>query len=175
MKKILIISVLLYIVFTMTKVKSEDIRIPNKSIRFRIVANSNNEYDQLIKMNLSIKIEQYLIDILKDTKDIADASRIINENMKNIDMIIENYLKANNYNTKYQIVFGENLFPEKKYNGVIYEKGYYKSLVVTLGSGMGRNWWCVLFPPLCLMEAQETDNNKIEYHSYIKEILNKYL
>ena len=63
--------------------------------------------------------------------------------------------------------------PEKEYKGTTYEEGYYESLVITLGSGEGDNWWCVLFPPLCLLEAEDSDD--VEYTSYVKELVDKYL
>lgn len=66
-----------------------------------------------------------------------------------------------------------NYFPEKEYKGVKYDEGYYESLVITLGEGKGKNWWCVLFPPLCLVEAEESD--KVEYKFFIKELIDKYL
>ena len=75
----------------------------------------------------------------------------------------------------YSIDYGMHEFPLKTYKGVTYEAGEYESLLVTLGEGKGDNWWCVLFPPLCLLEADESvDTNKIEYKSFVKEILEKY-
>ena len=63
--------------------------------------------------------------------------------------------------------------PEKEYKGVKYKEGYYESWVITLGEGEGNNWWCVLFPPLCLVEAEEAD--EVEYKFFIKELIDKYL
>ena len=70
--------------------------------------------------------------------------------------------------------YGINYFPEKKYKGVIYEEGYYESLVITLGKGNGENWWCVLFPPLCLMEGEDNNTDEVEYKSFVKEMIDKY-
>ena len=81
----------------------------------------------------------------------------------------------NNYNLPYQINYGKNYFPEKSYKGVKYESGMYDSLVVTLGKGEGENWWCVLFPPLCLMEAQETNMKDVDYEWFVKDIFKKYM
>ena len=53
--------------------------------------------------------------------------------------------------------------------GIEYDEGYYESLLITLGEGKGDNWWCVLFPPLCLIEAEES--TEVEYKSFIKEII----
>ena len=72
--------------------------------------------------------------------------------------------------------YGLNPFPAKSYKGVKYKAGEYESLVITLGEGKGDNWWCVLFPPLCMLEAEDqTQKSNLEYKSYIKEIIDKYL
>ena len=74
---------------------------------------------------------------------------------------------------KFDISLGKNYFPSKEVYKVVYPEGYYESLVVSLGEAKGDNWWCVLFPPLCLVEAEES--SKVEYKLYIKEILDKYM
>ena len=71
------------------------------------------------------------------------------------------------YTNDYNIKYGLNYFPEKKYKNVIYPEGNYESLVITLGEGVGENWWCVLYPPLCLIDEE---NDNIEYDLYIKKI-----
>ena len=81
-------------------------------------------------------------------------------------------MKLKNYNLPYKINFGYNYFPEKIYRGVTYDEGYYESLLITLGEGKGDNWWCVLFPPLCLLEAEES--TAVEYTTLVGEILKKY-
>ena len=67
-----------------------------------------------------------------------------------------------------------NYFPEKEYHGVNYESGNYESLVITLGNGIGNNWWCVMFPPLCLLEAKNENTDEINYKFYVQEIIEKY-
>ena len=74
----------------------------------------------------------------------------------------------------YKVNFGYNYFPQKKYKGVVYEEGMYESLVITIGEGKGDNWWCVLFPPLCMMESNDENIEEVEYKSFIKEIIDKY-
>ena len=61
----------------------------------------------------------------------------------------------------------------QEYKGITYDEGEYQSLVVTLGNGLGNNWWCVLFPPLCLLEGEESTD--VEYRSYVMDIVNKYI
>ena len=79
-----------------------------------------------------------------------------------------------NEDYSYSINYGLNYFPEKEYNGKTYKEGKYESLLVTLGKGEGNNWWCILFPPLCLVEAEESEE-EVEYDFFFKNIIDKYL
>ena len=114
-----------------------------------------------------------MYELLKNTKGVEEARRIINNNLTYIDEEVRLTLMKLNYELGYDINFGLNYFPSKEYKGITYEEGYYESLVITLGEGKGENWWCVLFPPLCLIEANE--NDEVEYTSFVKELLEKYL
>ena len=165
MKKIIII--LIPILLFVVKVNAN--KIPNDAIRIRVVANSDSEYDQQIKYKVSdyLKSEMYIL--LKDTKTKEEADKIIEKNINKIDNNIYSILKKENYNLGYTINYGKNYFPEKKYKGMTYEEGYYDSLLVTLGKGEGENWWCVLFPPLCLIEAEESE--EVEYNFFLFDIV----
>ena len=79
--------------------------------------------------------------------------------------------KDNNYNMDYEIKYGYNFFPEKEYRGIKYEEGYYESIVISIGKAEGDNWWCVLFPNLCLVDLENKDDN--EYKSWVLETINK--
>lgn len=178
MKKIMLIMCILIFMSFLTNVKkvnSKEIIIPKEAIRIRVLANSNKEIDQKIKMKLSIELQKEISNLLKNTTNIEEARVIIKNNMETLNIKTKEILKQENYDKEFTITFGNAFFPEKKYNDVIYEQGYYESLLVTLGSGKGNNWWCVLFPPLCLMEANETETDKVEYKFFVQELLEKYL
>lgn len=172
MKKILIIFSIICIAYTLINKKNVNV-IPAEAIRLRIVANSNSIYDQNIKLDVKKEVEENLYKLLKDTKGIEEARSIINENLDNIKYDIDTLLTKKQYNQPFTINFGLNYFPSKEYKGIIYDEGMYESLLITLGSGNGDNWWCVLFPPLCLLEAEESD--EVEYKFFIKELIDKYL
>ena len=172
MKKLYIIILIFFIIFV-TNIKASNNIIPDEAIRLRVIANSNTKYDQDIKLKVRDNIQNKLYELLKNTKGIDTAREIINNNLDDIDQIVNNTLKSENYSNSYNINFGQNYFPEKKYKGITYKEGYYESLVVTLGSGEGDNWWCVLFPPLCVLEAEESD--EVEYKFFIQELIEKYL
>lgn len=100
---------------------------------------------------------------------------MLNNNISSSRASIKNTIpllkeQLNIYKIPYSLNLGQNYFPEKNYKGVTYDAGYYESLVITLGSGLGDNWWCVLYPPLCLIETEPNLDN-ITFKSYIKEYL----
>ena len=172
LKKLFIIGTIILIIFC-SNIKASDNIIPDEAIRLRVLANSNSEYDQQIKLQVKDQIQLDLYNLLKETKGIEEARKIIEENLPNISSSVKKILEKENYNQDFTINFGYNYFPEKEFKGITYEEGYYESLLITLGSGEGDNWWCVLFPPLCLVEAEESD--EVEYKFFIKELIDKYL
>ena len=175
MKKTLIVLGLIITTYLIIGVKAEElVEIPEESIRIRVIGNSNSKYDQEKKQELRKEVQLYMQNLLKNAKTVNEARNIINNNLDNIDKNVDNYLQNINYKIPYKINFGLNYFPEKKYKGIKYNEGLYESLLITLGEGKGNNWWCVLFPPICLIEAEETETNEVQYKSFIKEIVEKY-
>ena len=168
MKKILIFLSIIITLLISSK-EYNDIIIPDEAIRIRIIANSNNIEDQMTKNKVKYKIENMLYDKLNKTKNVTEARNIIKNNINEIDNLV-----AKEVDSKYKIKYGLNYFPEKNLYGIIYKAGNYESLVIELGESKGNNWWCVLFPPLCLIETNKKDLDKIEYKSKIIEILNDY-
>ena len=175
MKKTLLVLVVILTTYIIIGMKAEQIvEIPNEAIRIRVIGNSDSEYDQEKKNEIRKEVQLYMQELLKDAKNVNEARTIINENMSNLNKNIDNYLTQIDYNKDYTINFGLNYFPEKEYKGIKYKEGLYESLLITLGKGEGKNWWCVLFPPICLLEAEETEQDEIEYKSFVKEIIEKY-
>lgn len=148
--------------------------IPDDAIRIRVIANSNSEYDQDIKLKVKETLESDMYNLLKDTTDLDEARTLIQNNLNNVESNIDKTLQKENYKLPFTINFGLNYFPEKEFKGITYEEGYYESVVVTLGEGLGDNWWCVLFPPLCMLEAEETNTTDVEYTTMVKTIIDKY-
>lgn len=167
MKKI-IISLFIVTILLLANKNDTKVLIPDNAIRFRIIANSNSIEDQKEKIEIRNELEPIIADILNNSDSKEETKNEIDLNMNEINNVI------NKYNSNYDINYGLNYFPEKNYKGVTYKAGNYESLVVTLGDGLGDNWWCVLFPPLCLLEANENDYDDIIYTSYLQELLNEY-
>ncbi len=176
MKKIILfIAIFIIGIILIDKNSSvEEIIIPNESIRIRVIAPSDSIEDQRLKKKVKNSIQFELENMLSGVETISDARKILNSNLENVEYTVKTELIRNNSSTKFDVNYGLNYFPEKKYKGITYSDGYYESLVITLGEGQGKNWWCVLFPPLCLMNEDEGNMEEVEYKSFVKEILNKY-
>ncbi len=171
-KKIIFIILVIAVIYFLGKSTVGAIKIPDEAIRIRVIANSNSDYDQQMKIKVSDNLQKEIYTLLKNAEDIETARRIIKENMSKLDNSVRTTLLKNNYNISYDINFGQNYFPKKEFKGITYEEGYYESVVVSLGEGAGDNWWCVLFPPLCLLEAEESD--EVEYKFFVQELIEKY-
>lgn len=175
MKKGLLVGCIFVIFFMAIEGRAADVYIPDEAIRFRVIPNSNTALDQTIKNKVRDNIQPQLYDLLKDEKSSSDARSLIQRNLASFEDTVEHTLSENGSEESYELQFGTHYFPEKKYKGVIYPAGYYESLVVTLGKGEGDNWWCVLFPPLCLLEAEETEaKGEVEYKSFVKELIERF-
>lgn len=175
MKKLILIIILIITIITLNQ-KQEELIIPKEAIRFRVIANSNNITDQNTKLLIRNTIQKHIQEDLKESNSIKQSRTIIQNKVNNYENIIKETLNKNNIETDFSINYGMNYFPEKIYKGVKYEEGYYESLVINLGSANGNNWWCVLFPPLCLLEAEENEETtEVEYKFFISELIDKYL
>lgn len=165
MKKLIIILAVFSLIFIISD--KDNVTIPNNNIRFRIIANSNSLSDQQEKLNIKEDLINTIIPDISQAKSINQSRQIIKASIPKIKQ------KLNNYDIKYSINYGDNYFPDKQLNGVTYPSGNYESLVITLGDGIGKNWWCVLYPPLCMVE-NNNNSNTVEYKSLVKEILVKH-
>ena len=163
MKKPLILIAIIKVIMSLNT--NETIIIPKESIRFRVIANSNTKEDQMIKEKVVSKLKKSLSSLTYTPKNINDTRKSIKDNLKIIEETLRQEVKD------YSINYGYNYFPEKVYKGIYYEEGEYESLVITLGEGIGNNFWCVLFPPLCLIDEEQ---DEVEYTTFIKELIDKY-
>lgn len=167
MKKIIIILFLISLGFIFMN-KDEEILIPGEAIRFRVIANSNTLQDQKEKLVIKDQVEKEIYNLINGAGNVNEVRNIIKNNMDTINDIVSSY------QVPYQISYGNNYFPSKTYKGIIYPAGNYESLVITLGEGAGNNFWCVLFPPLCLLENSSADVSDIDYQLYVKKLLEQF-
>lgn len=175
MKKTALLFFLAILTLSALGTKEEVVLIPKDAIRFRVIASSNKEEDQSIKKKVATSLQKELKNTMLTATSLEKSRKNLQTKLPEFKEKIEETLNKNNNSSTFKIDYGNHYFPEKKYKGVVYEEGIYESLVVTLGSGEGKNFWCVLFPPLCLLEAEEQEGkNEVEYKSFVKEMIGKY-
>ena len=104
---------------------------------------------------------------MQNIENIDKARVKIENSLPELSSKIYNFLQEKNINYGFKINFGLNYFPPKELNGKKYDEGYYESVLITLGEGSGDNWWCILFPSICLTEENAN------YESLIKNIFEK--
>lgn len=141
------------------------ILIPDRSIRIRIIGNSDTLEDQKTKSTIKNEVNNVLYEKLNNINNYNDAKKTIANSIDEIKEVVKKY------SDNFEINYGDNYFPSKEYKGVKYEAGDYESLVIKLGEGKGRNFWCVLFPPLCMID--ESKLNNVSYSFYVSKLLNK--
>ena len=168
MKKCIFYGILVFVFYLILNSSNRGDLLEN-AIRFRVIANSNSTFDQEVKMEVVTALEEEISVLLTNAEDINDARSILSSSLPEFENIVFRTLQSKSVDTTFKIHYGMNYFPEKTDKEVVYPEGEYESLVVTLGDGLGENWWCVLFPPICLMEAEEKAEEEVEYHFFLQE------
>lgn len=172
MKKIIIIGSIIIMLLCLNK--QTTVNIPKEAIRFRVIASSNTKEDQFIKKQIVSNLQNNIRKIEFIPRDVKSSRQAIKNSISKFSKVVDETLQNLEVDQTYSINYGMNYFPQKEYKGIKYEAGEYESLVITLGNGLGENFWCILFPPLCLLEAEDEETSDVEYTSFIEEIINKY-
>lgn len=137
--------------------------IPEEAIRLRILANSNTEKDQQLKYDVRDEVNQYLYPLVKDVEDIEETRRIIQSHLTEIEAVVATTINEKGYTDTFTADFREDVaFPVKKYGPYLYPAGNYEALLITIGDGLGDNWWCVLFPSLCYLDLSMEEKEEID-------------
>jgi stage II sporulation protein R len=134
--------------------------IPTESIRLRILANSDGTQDQLVKRQIRDAVVEQMnqwVAQLEDPQSLEQARTLIRRHLPELTALVGKELAERGIDYSYNVELGVVPFPTKMYGGTVYPAGEYEAVRVTLGAGKGQNWWCVLFPPLCFIDAGSGD------------------
>lgn len=124
-------------------------------IRFHVIANSDSEEDQSLKLKVKDSIINYLYPILKNSESLDSARNIILQNQSQILSLTEKVIKEQGYSYTAKVDLTKDNFPDKSYGKITLPAGEYEALKIVIGKGEGKNWWCVMFPPLCFIDVTE--------------------
>ncbi len=126
---------------------------PARLIRFHVVANSDAPADQAVKLAVRDALLAELQPLLRRAASRGQAWRLLEEDRAGLRRTADTVLASYRAGYRAAVFLGTARFPAKAYGGLLLPAGRYPSLRVVLGRGRGHNWWCVLFPPLCLVNA----------------------
>ena len=174
---ILILSLIVVISIMTISISGEVKKISNASddykeklIRFHVLANSDSDEDQNLKLKVRDAVIDYLQPKLSKSKNIEESELIIKKEYEKIEEIGKNIILENGYNYDIKVGIDYSEFPTKKYSNVVLPAGEYKALRIIIGEGKGKNWWCVMFPPLCFVDEEKAIIDK-ETDDKLREVL----
>lgn len=127
--------------------------IPEEAIRLRILANSDSASDQLVKRIVRDEIVKAMNSWATGQQTIEQARETIRAKLPELQGIVADVLASRGFAYDSTAELGLVEFPTKIYGSKVYPAGEYEALLITIGEGKGQNWWCVLFPPLCFIDA----------------------
>ena len=134
--------------------RSAQAKLSREIVRLHVIAESDSERDQAIKLKVRDAVLKYLEPKLAGTKSAEEANFIINEELEAINAIAQSTVMFEGRLCKTEAGISIEHYPSRLYDSFSLPAGDYVSLRVILGEGKGQNWWCVVFPPLCLESAQ---------------------
>ncbi len=143
---------------------------PADYLRMHIRADSNDENAQAVKYEVRDKVVEYLTPIVANCQSKGEALQEIERALPQIERVASGVLEGKGLSYGASAKLTKERFPTRAYGEYILPAGEYSALVLTLGSGKGDNWWCVVYPPLCFTAG----NGNIVYKSKIKEVIRRF-
>ena len=136
------------------------------TLRLHILANSDSTEDQTLKISIRDMLLKKYATILKDGKSISDSQEKVEALLPEIEKDVEKWISDMGYSYSAEATFTREWYDTREYEDFTLPCGYYDSLRIIIGEGEGKNWWCVMYPPLCLDMATEgapADDGVIDY------------
>lgn len=125
--------------------------ISSSLVRLHVIAASDETAEQELKLRVRDNVLEYLTPVLDKAESPEEAQRIINGELTSIKAAVEACAGGRSVS----VTLGQEYYPTREYEGFTLPAGQYQSLRVILGEGKGHNWWCVVFPPLCVSAAEQ--------------------
>ena len=152
--KIWEISLLLALCFSLclgTWAQAKQSSLSSSLVRLHVIAVSDDEYEQSLKLRVRDGVLSYISPKLRDVKSAQQAQEIIKNELDGIKAAAESSAEGRSV----EVTLGQEYYPTRNYEKFSLPAGKYQSLRVILGEGEGHNWWCVVFPPLCISAAEQ--------------------
>lgn len=144
-----VIFVLLLFCFYSEKVNND---LSNTMIRLHIVANSDSAEDQRLKYQVRDAVIAHIQGQMNELENKNDAKNYVEENLRELESIANKVIASNGMSDTARASFGKFPFPTKQYGNFMLPAGFYDAVKIDIGDAEGKNWWCVMFPPLCIVD-----------------------
>ncbi len=125
-------------------------------VRLHVLANSDSDADQELKLKVRDRVIELVSPAVEGCTTQSEAIAAIGSIMYELELAAEEVVRAEGYDYDVSLLIGEEYYPTKTYETCAFPEGEYVSLRVCIGDAEGQNWWCCLFPPLCLSAASDT-------------------
>lgn len=170
----LILGILLYIAAvrwgSQTQAADYQKHMAQEILRFHVIANSDSEEDQALKMKVKEGVVDYVSNLTQMGEDLESTKYIINLYLEEIEQEAQRIIRQEGYTYETKVMLTESYFPIKTYGEAVFPAGVYQALKIEIGQAEGKNWWCVLYPNLCFVDSAygvlEEDQKKM-----LKEVL----
>ncbi len=156
----LLVGMVVSLLWGVWSLQSQD-ALEGKMIRLHVLANSDTEEDQALKLQVRDRVLDMATELLESTKDMNEARTKIEEELPAIAAVAEDEVRARGYSYHVAARLEDTEFPTKEYDGFALPAGQYLALRVLIGDAAGQNWWCVVYPPLCTTAATDLKETAI--------------
>ncbi len=157
MKKIsvIIIGLIILVFLGSSSYYANDNSLNDSVLRLHVIANSDSINDQALKIAVKNEVVELLRTEFAEQQNVEQARQLAVDNIPRIQRLAEKVIESQGYNYPVQVKVGEYMFPTKSYGNLVFPQGEYQALRIIIGDGEGKNWWCVLFPPLCMVSDSD--------------------
>ena len=127
--------------------------IASNIIRFHVRANSDTDTDQQLKIKVKNEVVSYIKPFLENSPSIDTSREILSQHIEDIKDTALDTIHKEGFNYNVNVYFEQSYFPMKTYADVTFPQGEYEAFRIDIGEANGKNWWCVLYPPLCFVDS----------------------
>lgn len=152
-----ITCILLALLFSMSEERNAEeamaARIAPEILRFHVLANSDSTEDQNLKLKVRTMLLNTIYEEMGENASLEETKKYVRSHKNRLEKKAETYMKTLGYDYPAHMELATTYFPTKTYGDMVFPCGNYEAVRVKIGEGKGRNWWCVLYPPLCFVDS----------------------
>lgn len=156
--EVVLLVVVIGVLITSIAAQNTQAALSEKVVRLHVLANSDTEEDQNLKLMVRDAILEHTEQLLKSTESRKEAEALLRGQLLELEQVASETIRIAGFEYPVSVELTETAFPTKEYDGFSLPAGEYLSLRVLIGNALGQNWWCVVFPPLCTAVAAEVPN-----------------